>query len=237
MINLELHSYTSIGVKTNSVSPKSGFISALNYIFNRIKNTEVSNQMQTELYEGEEILNQFRPARSSVLLLDYLMSFAIIAVSVVASAGLVTYFDGIPIIGDYIGSSLIIAIGLILAIPGLIAAEIKVRGNTYYLTNQRIIHEYKFLKYNSKIIKFNRITNISSERSLIDRIFRTGKIKIKTAGTKEAEMTIRKIKNHTKIEKQISQSIEASGPSPTTTGESNGNYQNNRNNNQRQNNL
>jgi len=175
--------------------------------------------MQTELYQGEEITEQFSPSRTSVLLLDYIGSFAIIGVSIIAAAGIVTFLDTIPIVGDYIGSSVIIALGLIVAVPGIIGAEIKVRANTYYLTNQRIIHEYKFLKYSSKIIKFDRITNLTTNRGLIDRLFRTGKIKIKTAGTDEAEMTIKKIKNHSNIEKEISKNI-----------------QNSRNNNSRQNN-
>jgi len=186
--------------------------------------------MQTELYQGEEITEQFSPSRTSVLLLDYLGSFAIIGVSIIAAAGVVAFLDTIPIVGDYIGSTVIIALGLIVAVPGIVGAEIKVRANTYYLTNQRIVHEYKFLKYRSKIIKFDRITNLTTNRGLIDRLFKTGKIKIKTAGTDEAEMTIKKIKNHSNIEKEISKNIQQSRNN-NSTHDNNG--QNNHQNNKR----
>ncbi len=164
--------------------------------------------MDTKLHEGEEVVKQFSPARTSVLLIDYLTSLLIIIVAVAISGGLITFFEQIPVIGGLVGSSLIIGIGLILALPSAVRAEILVRGNTYYITNMRIIHEYKFIRYDSKIIKFDRITHINTSRTLVDRIFRTGKLEVKTAGTNKAEMTIKKIKNHSDIEREISNRLQ-----------------------------
>ncbi len=164
--------------------------------------------MDTKLHEEEEIVKKFSPARTSVLLLDYLTSALILLIAVAISAGLVTFLENIPVLGSLAGSSIILGIGLVLALPSVIRAEILVRGNTYYITNMRIVHEYKFIRYDSKIIKFDRITHINTSRGLIDRIFRTGKLRIKTAGTNKAEMTIKKIKNHSEIEREISDRLQ-----------------------------
>lgn len=164
--------------------------------------------METKLHEGEEIIKKFSPARTSVLLIDYLTSIAILVVASLISAGLITFLENIPLIGSLAGSSIVLGIGIVLALPSIIRAEILVRGNTYYITTSRVIHEYKFIRYDSKIIKFDRITHINSSRSLVDRIFKTGKLLIKTAGTNKAEMEIKKIKKHSEIEREISDRLQ-----------------------------
>ena len=76
--------------------------------------------------------------------------------------------------------------GWILAIIGLailIYTILKVRGNTYLITNMRVIREYRLGGRNIEETTLDHVTDIVLHQGFLGRIFNFGTVHIHTAGT------------------------------------------------------
>ncbi|MFO7793634.1 MAG: PH domain-containing protein [Candidatus Nanohaloarchaea archaeon] len=86
----------------------------------------------------------------------------------------------------------------------LLGLEIHVRGTSYYLTDRRVIKEFKFGIIRNRIIPYENITHTSTGVSMVDRYFESGYLQIKTAGTSGIDMRLNYLKNPKNLEKEVS---------------------------------
>jgi len=106
------------------------------------------------------------------------------------------------IIGGVIG----IITFFLIAIPGilyiLIVEGIR-RGNKYYITNKRVIHQFAFLSRKTSSARHDKLQDIYFTQSLLQRIFGIGDINFNTAGTHVIEIKFKGIHNPVKIKRMI----------------------------------
>ena len=77
------------------------------------------------------------------------------------------------------------------------------RGNTYYITNKRVIHEFTFLSRKISSTTYDKIQDIHMTQNLIERIFGIGTIHINTAGTHFIEIKFKGIKEPISIKRLV----------------------------------
>tara|TARA_Y100000310_G_scaffold30045_1_gene28579 strand:+ start:2912 stop:3331 length:420 start_codon:yes stop_codon:yes gene_type:complete len=108
-------------------------------------------------------------------------------------------------LGTYIlGGILILTVfGAIIGIPLIIIAEFVRRGNKYYITDKRIIHQFTFLSRKTSSALYGKIQDIHFTQGLIERIFGIGKVHINTAGTHLVEIVFKGVQNPVNVKRLI----------------------------------
>lgn|SRR3989344_3280130 len=89
----------------------------------------------------------------------------------------------------------------------IILAELVRRGNTYYITDKRVIHEFTFLSRKISSCTYDKIQDIHLTQSLVERIVGVGTVHINTAGTHFIEIRFRGVKEPVSIKRMIEEKI------------------------------
>ena len=161
-------------------------------------------QPNSPLQRGEEILRHYKPARKSSLGTSYVIGPILVLGGLLVSlymgivGGLMSFVASLFSVS---GTPIVIGLGMIAA------AEIKVRGSNFYVTNQRVIKDFTFLISRSKVVKYDRITHIAPNQGIIDRIFGAGTVRVKTAGTNRSEFNLKHIQEWREAERDISEAM------------------------------
>ena len=94
----------------------------------------------------------------------------------------------------------------ILAIPGIIyiiIANLERKGNKYYITNKRVIHEFTFLSRKISGTSYDKIQDVHLTQGLIERIFDIGTVHMNTAGSHNIEVVFKGVKHPRAIKNLI----------------------------------
>lgn len=94
-------------------------------------------------------------------------------------------------------------IGIIFGIPIIIITELIRRGNKFYITDKRVIHEYTFLSRKISSALYDKIQDLHFTQGLIERIVGIGTIHINTAGTTFIEIKFNGVQNPVSIKRII----------------------------------
>ncbi len=89
----------------------------------------------------------------------------------------------------------------------IIITELIRRGNKYYITNKRVIHEFSFLSRKISGIVYKNIRDVHMTQDIIERIFKIGKVYINTSGSNKIEITFKGIKHPIAIKNKIEKHI------------------------------
>ena len=100
-----------------------------------------------------------------------------------------------------------ILILIVIGIPLIIVSELMRRGHKYYLTNERIIHQYVFLSKKTSTVFYDKVQDVRLTQGLIERIFGLGKIHVNTAGTHTTEIVFKGVKNPAEIKRIIERHV------------------------------
>ena len=102
--------------------------------------------------------------------------FVLVAAGVGAGAALVP--------GDYRpgGQVAVALLGLLLAVWWCVLPYLRWRTTTYTLTNRRLVTRSGMLDKVSMDLPLARVNDVASERSLLDRMFGCGTLRVQTAG-------------------------------------------------------
>lgn len=106
----------------------------------------------------------------------------------------------------YLGGYILGAILIFLFFIGIliiILVELVRRGNTYFITNKRVIHEFTFLSRKISSTTYDKIQDIHMTQNIIERIFGIGTIHINTAGTHFIEIKFKGIKEPISIKRML----------------------------------
>lgn len=87
----------------------------------------------------------------------------------------------IPTGGRPLGQLAVALVGLLLALWWCVIPYLRWRTTTYTLTDRRLIRRTGVLNKSSLDLPLNRVNDVSSERSLLDRLFRCGTLNVQTA--------------------------------------------------------
>lgn len=94
-------------------------------------------------------------------------------------------------------------IGAIFGIPLIILAEFYRRGNKYYITDKRVIHQFTFLSRKTSSVFYDKIQDVHFTQGLIGRIFGIGNVHINTAGTHLIEIIFKGIQDPVNVKRMI----------------------------------
>ncbi|MBU2639353.1 MAG: PH domain-containing protein [Nanoarchaeota archaeon] len=127
-----------------------------------------------ELHKDEEIQKQFRPHPISYL-------------------------------GAYIAGGILTLTlaGAVVGIPLIVLSEFIRRGNKYYITDKRVIHEFTFLSRKTSSALHEKIQDVHFSQGLIQRMFGIGNIHINTAGSDMMELKFKGIQDPISIKRII----------------------------------
>lgn len=107
---------------------------------------------------------------------------------------------GLYIVGAILCLTIFFAI---IGIPLIVISEFYRRGNTYYLTNKRVIHQFTFLSRQTSSALYGKIQDIHFTQNLIERIFGIGKVHINTAGTIVIEIIFKGVQDPVNVKRMI----------------------------------
>ena len=99
---------------------------------------------------------------------------------------------------------------LLLAIPGILyifIVNLIRKGNRYYITNKRIIHEFTFLSRKISSTTYDKIQDVHLTQGLIERMFNIGTVHMNTAGSHNIEVVFKGVKHPRAIRNQIEKHI------------------------------
>lgn len=122
---------------------------------------------------AEETLRVIR-THPKVLVVPMLIQLILIAVHVVAMKYLPTDTD-IPAWNEW-GPWFIHGIIIVLEVAYFVIPLLRWQNTTFVVTNLRVVTNWGIFYKNSRAIRFENIVSISTERGILDRIFRCGTI-------------------------------------------------------------
>ena len=103
-----------------------------------------------------------------------------------------------------IGAIFILTIqGAFIGIPLIIIVELMRRGNKYYITDKRVIHQFTFISRKTSAALYDKIQDIHFTQGCLERIFGIGKVHINTAGTHLVEIVFAGVQNPVNIKRMI----------------------------------
>ena len=93
----------------------------------------------------------------------------------------------------------------LLGIPILIIVitELVRRGNTYYITDRRTLHEFTFLIREFSSASYDKIQDLHITQGIIERVVGIGTIHIDTAGTTFIEVRFKGVSNPVSVKRII----------------------------------
>lgn len=112
---------------------------------------------------------------------------------------------GLAVVGFYLFQPLI-WIGIMVLVLG----EVVRRAETFYVTDDGVVQEYKFLSTFRKFAEYRRIQNIEVRQSFFENIFGIGNVHFDTAGADKTEVNFHGISDPYRVEKIVRERISAS---------------------------
>lgn len=112
---------------------------------------------------------------------------------------------GLTVAGFFVFQPLIF-VGILVAVLG----EIVRQAETFYVTEDGVTQEYKFLSTSRKFAEYRRIQNIEVHQSLLENMFGIGNIHFDTAGMDKTEVNFHGVSNPYRVEKIVREKISAS---------------------------
>ena len=125
-----------------------------------------------DLHQGERIIFEGHPSWRATL--AFYLKALLIAAAVVVVLGLVT--DISVVLWAVAGLALVVFVGFV-----------KRMTTVYTITNQRLRIKRGFIARNVQQTRIDRVQNVNTEQSVIERILQVGTVDFDTAGTDDSE--------------------------------------------------
>ncbi|MGQ4556366.1 PH domain-containing protein [Halobellus sp. GM3] len=142
--------------------------------------------------EGEEIIETRNPAQRAAAV-KTAIGFVLLFVT-----GYLLFFTYEP----YIYPILTLMAGLYLFSTGLFAYWTNTL-TTYYVTNQRLIKEYRFISLVREELPFDKVRGVEERRSLWETIVGLGNVRVASGGGRTLEVVVRNIYSPTDFADEV----------------------------------
>lgn len=148
------------------------------------------------LRDGEEIIDKKHPAQRAAIVKSW-VGFAVLLL-----AGYLLFFTFYP----YLYPTVTLIVGLYLFSTGIHAYWTNTL-TTYYITNQRMIKEYRFISLVRQEVPFTKVRGVEERKSLWEALVGLGNVRVATGGGGTLEIVIRNISFPTKFADEIREMI------------------------------
>jgi uncharacterized membrane protein YdbT with pleckstrin-like domain len=138
-----------------------------------------------DLHPGEEIVFEGHPSWRGVL--SFYLKGALVALVI----GAILWFAASNAAG-------VIAFVVVLAVAVLIGFVIRM-GTHYVITSERLRIRRGILAKHVQQTSIDRVQNVNTEQSFVDRILRVGHVDFDTAGTDDSDFTFRGVSEPAEI--------------------------------------
>jgi uncharacterized membrane protein YdbT with pleckstrin-like domain len=121
-------------------------------------------------------------------------------------------------IGDGVSGGLvggIVGVGIVILV---LAGFIRRIATVYTITNQRLRIKRGILSKKVQQTRIDRVQNVNTEQSVMDRLLRVGTVDFDTAGTDDSDFTFRGVSSPARVVEAVDRAQHAAGgaePSPT----------------------
>jgi uncharacterized membrane protein YdbT with pleckstrin-like domain len=142
----------------------------------------------------------------------YAKGIAAAAVAGIA-AGLVT-----AIANGHVQVGWIVAVVLVCFLVVLVVGAVKRARTTYTITNERLTIDQGLMSRNVQETRLERIQNVNSRQSLLERLLRVGTVDFDTAAGAEYDFAFRGVANPHEIVRTVDRAIRERRESPDQPG-------------------
>ena len=138
-----------------------------------------------DLHPGEEIVFEGHPSWRGVL------SFYLKGLAIALAIGAILLFASSTGIG-------ILAFAIVMALV-IVAGLVKRMATRYVISTERLNIRTGILAKRVQQTSINRVQNVNTEQTFIDRVLRVGAVDFDTAGTDDSDFTFRGVANPDRI--------------------------------------
>lgn len=146
--------------------------------------------------DDEEVLDTRNPSQRAAL------AKTIIGFGLLAIAGYLYFFTFTP----YVYPTVTFLVGLYLFSTGLFTYW-KNTLTTYYVTNRRLIREYRFISLIRREIPFTKVRGVEERKSLWEAIAGLGNVRVASGGGGTLSIVVRNITSSTEFADEIRESL------------------------------
>ena len=118
-------------------------------------------------------------------------------------------------IGDGLSGSLVGAIVGIGVVALVLAGFIKRIATVYTITNQRLRIKRGILAKKVQQTRIDRVQNVNTEQSVMDRILRVGTVDFDTAGTDDSDFTFDGVSSPARVVEAVDRAQHAAAAEPS----------------------
>ncbi|HEY4279546.1 MAG TPA: PH domain-containing protein [Conexibacter sp.] len=151
--------------------------------------------MALELHPSEHVIFAGHPSWRGTL--SFYIRGAITALGFAAVAALVT------IIGSGFSAVWPIVVFVVVLAAVILVGFFYRLSTTYTITNQRLTIERGILSKHMQQTRVERVQNVNTDQTLVDRLMRVGQVDFDTAGSDESDFTFRGVANPEQVVRAV----------------------------------
>lgn len=151
--------------------------------------------MALELHQGEHVIFDGHPSWRGTL--SFYLRGLLLALLGAGIAALVT------VIGSGFSAATTIVVFVGLAALVIVAGFLYRMTTTYTITNERLTIRRGLLSRHVQQTRVERVQNVNTDQSLLDRLLRVGKVDFDTAGTDDADFTFRGVASPDRVVRAV----------------------------------
>ena len=146
-----------------------------------------------DLHPSEHVLFEGRPSWRSIL------HFYILGVIAIIAGGVIAWLIWDPGIGS--------GVGVLILVVVLIAGWLQRVGTRYQITNERLRIRRGIIARRTQETRLERIQNVNTRQSVIERVLKIGTVDFDTAGTGDADFAFRGVADPDAVAQDVDRAI------------------------------
>jgi uncharacterized membrane protein YdbT with pleckstrin-like domain len=144
-----------------------------------------------DLHTGEEIIFEGHPSWRAMLAFYVQGLLAVLVVGAVVA--------GVTALGDGISWGLVAAIVVVGAALLIVVGLIRRIATIYTITNQRLRIKRGILSKKVQQTRIDRVQNVNTDQSVLERLLRVGTVDFDTAGTDDSDFTFAGVSSPSRV--------------------------------------
>jgi uncharacterized membrane protein YdbT with pleckstrin-like domain len=154
-----------------------------------------------DLHAGEEIIFEGHPSWRAMLAFYIQGLLAILVVGAIVA--------GVTALGDGVSWGLVAAIVVVGAALMIVGGLIKRIATVYTITNQRLRIKRGILSKRVQQTRIDRVQNVNTDQSVVERMLRVGTVDFDTAGTDDSDFTFAGVSSPSRVVEAVDQAQHA----------------------------
>jgi uncharacterized membrane protein YdbT with pleckstrin-like domain len=168
-----------------------------------------------ELHPGEKVVFEGHPSWRSII------SFYVRGLLIAAVAGGIAAL--VTAIGDSVDWAIVALVAVVVFAAVVVIGFVRRITTTYTITNQRLHIRTGILTKRVQQTKLERVQNVNTHQTFVDRLLRVGLVDFDTAGTDDSDFTFHGVNNPigvvAAVDRAQREATEATPPAPDRPGE------------------